>query len=408
MTEKLSLAAARRIVLAAQGFADPKPGAAIDRRHLKRVLARLGLFQIDSVSVVVRAHYMPLFSRLGAYPRALVDEAALGRRRLLFEYWAHEASLLPVETYPLMRWRMERAARGEGIYGGLAQLLIASAPTTSSRSTRRWSRNGPVAASDFDGERGSGGWWGWSDTKRALEFLFWAGRITTASRRPSFERLYDLPERVLPAALVAATPRPSRRRRGVPCSRSRRGRSASPPPADLRDYFRMSPADADPQIGELVEAGTLLPVKVEGWPGKAFLHAGCRRPRRVSGAGAAGAVRPADLGAHAHRAAVRLPLSDRDLHSGRKAGLRLLRAAVPPWRTAGGAGMPEGRPAGGAFEGQCRLCRRRRLPTDTAEALLGELTAMAAWLELEGVEIADSGDLAPMLRAVGGRRRVAA
>src|SRR5262245_30487187 len=114
MTETISQPAARRIVLAAQGFADPKPGATIDRRHLKRVLSRLGLFQIDSVSVVVRAHYMPLFSRIGAYPRTLVDEAALGRRRLLFEYWAHEASLLPVETYPLMRWRMERAARGEG------------------------------------------------------------------------------------------------------------------------------------------------------------------------------------------------------------------------------------------------------------------------------------------------------
>lgn len=405
MTETLSQAAARRIVLAAQGFADPKPGAAIDRRHLKRVLARLGLFQINSVSVVVRAHYMPLFSRLGAYPRALVDEAALGRRRLLFEYWAHEASLLPVETYPLMRWRMERAARGEGIYGGLASFYRERAHDIE-QVYQEVVRNGPVAASDFDGERGSGGWWGWSDTKRALEFLFWAGRITTASRRPSFERLYDLPERVLPAALVAATPpRPEEARRALLEIAARALGVATA--ADLRDYFRMSPSDADPQIGELVEAGTLLPVKVEGWPGKAFLHAGCRRPRRVS---ARALLAPFDpliwertrterLFDFRYRIEIYTPADKRVygyyvlpfllgerlvarvcLKADRQAGLLRVNAAYAE------AGAPD----------------------DTAEALLGELTAMAAWLELEGVEIADSGDLAPMLRAVGGRRRVAA
>ena len=117
MREKISLATARRIALAAQGFADPRPSGPIDRRHLNRVLARIGLLQIDSVSAVVRAHYMPLFSRLGPYPMALLDDAASGRRRRLFEYWAHEASFLPVETYPLMRWRMERAAHNEEIYG---------------------------------------------------------------------------------------------------------------------------------------------------------------------------------------------------------------------------------------------------------------------------------------------------
>ena len=121
MREKLSLSMARRIALAAQGFADPRPSGPIDRRHLNRVLARLGLLQIDSVSAVVRAHYMPLFSRLGPYPMSLLDDAASGRKRRLFEYWAHEASFLPVETYPLMRWRMERAGRQEGIYGGLAR-----------------------------------------------------------------------------------------------------------------------------------------------------------------------------------------------------------------------------------------------------------------------------------------------
>ncbi len=405
MTETLSQAAARRIVLAAQGFADAKPGASIDRRHLKRVLARLGLFQIDSVSVVVRAHYMPLFSRLGAYPRALVDEAALGRRRLLFEYWAHEASLLPVETYPLMRWRMERAARGEGIYGGLARFYQERAHDIE-QVYQEVVRNGPIAASDFDGERGSGGWWGWSDTKRALEFLFWAGRITTASRRPSFERLYDLPERVLPPALVSAPPpRPEEARRTLIEIAARALGVATA--ADLRDYFRMSPADADPQIDELVEAGTLLPAKVEGWPGKAFLHAGARRPRRVS---ARALLAPFDpliwertrterLFDFRYRIEIYTPAEKRVygyyvlpfLH-----GERLVaRVCLKADRQAGLLRVNAAYAEAGA-------------PDDTAEALLGELTAMAAWLELEGVEIAESGDLAPALRAAGGRRRAAA
>src|SRR5690606_24474392 len=121
MKEKISLATARRIALAAQGFADPPRSAALDRRHLRRVLSRTGLFQIDSVAAVVRAHYMPLYSRLGAYPLALLDDATVGRKRILFEYWAHEASLLPVETWPLMQWRMERARNNDAreIYKGL-------------------------------------------------------------------------------------------------------------------------------------------------------------------------------------------------------------------------------------------------------------------------------------------------
>ena len=121
MKENFSLAQARRLTLAAQGFALPRPVGPIDRRHLTRTLSRTGLLQIDSVSAVVRAHYMPLYSRLGSYPFSLLDNATQSRKRLLFEYWAHEASLLPVETYPLMRWRMQRAERGERVYGGLTK-----------------------------------------------------------------------------------------------------------------------------------------------------------------------------------------------------------------------------------------------------------------------------------------------
>src|SRR5262245_56897515 len=186
MMDKISLDAARRIALAAQGFAEPRPGAAVDRRHIKRVLSRLGLFQIDSVSVIVRAHYMPLFSRLGPYSRELLDNAAAGRKRMLFEYWAHEASLRPVEIYPLMRWRMEQAAQGNGMWGSVAQFAAQRADFVEAIFSEV-ALHGPRSASDFDSERGDGGWWGWSAAKRALEYLFWTGRITAAARRPGFE-----------------------------------------------------------------------------------------------------------------------------------------------------------------------------------------------------------------------------
>ena len=146
--EKISFATARHIALAAQGFADPKPGGAVGRRHLKRVLSRLGLFQIDSVNVIVRAHYMPLFSRLGPYERNLVDDATVGRKRLLFEYWAHEASLLTVETYPLMRWRMEQAAELKGIWKHLAQLAAERADFVEAVLSEV-ALSGPISASDL-------------------------------------------------------------------------------------------------------------------------------------------------------------------------------------------------------------------------------------------------------------------
>ena len=278
MMEKLSLRLARRVALAAQGFSDPRPTATPDRRHLARVLARTGLLQIDSVSAVVRAHYMPLYSRLGPYPLALLDNAALTRRRAVFEYWAHEASYLPVETWPLLRWRMARAERGEEMYGGLARFGRERAAYIEGI-FREVAARGPIAASDLEGQKGSGGWWGWSEAKHAFEWLFWAGRITTAYRR-GFERYYDLPERVLPPSILALpTPatqdahrellRIAARAHGIATARC------------LRDYFRLSPGDMKGRIEELVEAGELLPVRVEGWDKQAYLHKDARLPRKV-------------------------------------------------------------------------------------------------------------------------------
>lgn len=277
--ERLTPGEVRRIALSAQGFAGHAPEGGIGRRDVRRVVERIGLLQIDSVNVVARAHLMPLFSRLGPYPAALLDQAQTRRPRLLFEYWAHEASLLPVGTQPLLRWRMARAEQGIGIYKGLARFGRERRDLIE-RIHREVAAGGPVAASGLGGDRGSGGWWGWSDTKRALEWLFWAGRLTTHSRKPSFERLYDLPERVLPSAVVdAPTPAPADAQRQLVAIAARALGVASEP--DLRDYFRLSPADCVPRVAELVEEGTLVPVAVRNWPHQAYLHRDARLPRRI-------------------------------------------------------------------------------------------------------------------------------
>jgi uncharacterized protein YcaQ len=192
MKDSISNAMARRIALAAQGFADQRPDKPRDRRALKKVLARTALFQIDSVNVLARAHYMPLYSRLGNYPQALLDDASTGRKsRLLFEYWAHEASLLPVELWPLMQWRMRRAEKGHRIYKHLANFRRENRAFIDGV-LKHIVENGGVVGGDIEGDKGPGGWWGWSKQKVALEWLFWAGKITTAERR-GFARVYDIP-----------------------------------------------------------------------------------------------------------------------------------------------------------------------------------------------------------------------
>jgi len=267
-SDTLSLTAARRIALAAQGFGPARPPA-VAWRHLARTLDRLALHQIDSVNVLARAHYLPAFSRLGPYDRTLIDRAAWGprRERRLFEYWAHEASLLPLALHPLLRWRMARAE--------------SAAPRPEAQAVLdRISGEGPMAASDFEHGRSRSGWWEWGDTKRALEWLFRAGRLTTATRRGSFERVYDLSERVIPKAILAL-PTPGEaeaQRRLVEISARALGIATA---GDLRDYFRLKPEEAKAAIEALVEDGILLPVQVETWRQPAFLHAEARRPRRI-------------------------------------------------------------------------------------------------------------------------------
>jgi uncharacterized protein YcaQ len=274
----LSPLQARRVAITAQGLARPRRtgGSPAD---LARLTQRLGLLQIDSVNVLARAHYMPAYSRLGGYDRGLLERLAYGgRRRKLFEYWGHEASLIRVELQPLLRWRMARARDGEGTYTGLARF---------GRERRAYidqvledvRRRGPSSARDFGHEaRGTGSWWGWSDAKRALEWLFWAGLLTTATRRDGFDRVYDLPERVLPqAVLESPTPPEGEARRELLRVAARALGIGTI--KDLRDYFRLSPADAAAHVAELVEEGTLRPVTVKGWKQQAFLHDGASRSR---------------------------------------------------------------------------------------------------------------------------------
>jgi uncharacterized protein YcaQ len=274
----LSIAEARRIALAAQQF-DRTCG--IDSvRDVVSIVRRLGALQIDSVNVLVRSHYLPLFSRAGAYDTELLHRAAYdGRRRRLFEYWGHEASFLPVECYPLFQWRMERARRGEGTWGRLKRYATEHQDLVASALAQIRER-GPLGASELEASgRSAGGWWGWSQGKEIMEWLFWSGQVTTASRR-NFERRYDLVERALPAQIVTApvpSPDDAQRRLLEIAARALGVATAR----DLRDYFRLSATDAAQRLQELTEAGVLVPVNVEGWRQPAWLHRDVRLPRSI-------------------------------------------------------------------------------------------------------------------------------
>lgn len=392
--EQITPKTARRIALAAQGFGRAQP-ADPGRRHFRDLARRLGVIQIDSVNVVTRTHYLPAFSRLGAYPREALEAEAWGARRGLFEYWGHEASMMPLELQPLLRWRMERARDG-AMWTGLARF---------GREKRDYidgvlaeiERRGPVTGGDFaEGPRGQPGWWSWSDGKRALEWLFWAGLITTKTRR-GFERVYDLTERALPARILDL-PTPTEadaQRELVRIAAQALGVATQ---ADLRDYFRLPLADARARTGELVETGELTPVHVKGWRQPAYLAAGAKTPRKVAGAALLSpfdnliwtrdrterlfGVRvrleiytPAHKRAHGYYV---LPfLEDEaitarvDLKADRKAGALLVQAA---WRE------PDATP-------------------ETAARLAQALRRMAGWLELADVEIVGKGDLAAALKA---------
>jgi uncharacterized protein YcaQ len=275
MAKTLAASEARRLALAAQGFGR---GTRDGSGRLTAVIDRLGLLQIDSVNVLERAHYLPLFSRIGPYDRAALDRLSHYAPRRLFEYWGHEASLIPVATQPLLRWRMERASHEA--WGGMRRISH-ERPELLERIVEEIRERGPIPASAVTDhvESGGKGWWEWSDVKRAFEFLFWSGRITSA-RRIGFQRQYDLPERVLPKRVLdAPTPPVEEAQRGLVRIAARALGVATE--TDLRHYFRLDAKDARARVAELVEAGELEPVTVEGWGRPAYLHRGARIPRAM-------------------------------------------------------------------------------------------------------------------------------
>jgi len=257
MSLTLTARQARRIAIHAQGLSKPRRHAEPGGRHLRRLADDLGVIQIDSVNVLARTHYLPGFSRLGAYPREALELEAWGKKPSLFEYWGHECSLLPLASHPLFRWRMDRARASDGTWPGLAHFAR--------------------ERGDFADAPRQAGWWNWSHGKHALEWLFWSGLISTKTRR-GFERVYDITERVLPARILGLpTPTEADAHREL-LRRAARALGVATE-GDLRDYFRMPVAETKARLAELVEEGELTPVAVEGWRQAAYLAPGAKAAR---------------------------------------------------------------------------------------------------------------------------------
>jgi uncharacterized protein YcaQ len=287
---RLTQAQARRIAIVAQGFTDPRPAPGeATMRHLQRVIDRIGIIQIDSVNVVTRSQYLPLFSRLGPYDTALLDRARdVGPRRLV-EYWAHEASLIPPQTWPLLSFRMKRALSDS--WGGMQRVALEH-PELVHAVFAEVTARGPLtsrqleSALEHDLPRDKTEWgWNWSLVKAAVEHLFWAGQISSAGRTSQFERRYASLERVLPKTVAAQSILPDVRPSDEDAFRQLMMIAAKAHGVGteqcLRDYFRLKPEQARPALKALVATGELATVSVDGWRRPAYLHKDVRIPRRV-------------------------------------------------------------------------------------------------------------------------------
>jgi hypothetical protein len=401
---KLSLARARRIALAAQGFDRPRPARPPSATRIAALVGRLGVLQLDSVNVFTRSHYMPVFSRLGPYDRSRLNRIAghgTGKiDRRLVEYWAHEASLIPIELHPLFRWRMADVDREAW---GSIRRIARDRPELVADTLELVAAQGPIRARDTGAVRPpprTGRMWNWHEGKVALEHLFFTGQVA-AARRVNFERLYDTAERVLPAEIRdRPTPAPADAQRELVRIAARALGVATEP--DLGDYFRLPRADSKARVAELVTSGELVEVAVEGWSAPAYLWPGARQPRRLR---ARALLSPFDSLVWFRRRAERLfgfryrieiytPAAKRvhgyyvlpfllgdslvarvDLKSDRQRSALLVRGAF------GEDGVD---------------------PGYVAAELAGELRLVAKWLGLEDVVVARRGDLAAALAAAVG------
>ncbi|WP_396932200.1 winged helix-turn-helix domain-containing protein [Mycolicibacterium sp.] len=282
---RLSADQARRVAISAQGLAEPKPRGAVTRSHLRRLISRIQVLQLDSVSVAVRAHYAPVFSRLGPYDRDVLDSAAWSHSarapRLLVEYWAHEAALMAVEDWPLMRWRMR-----EYTHGRWGKEIVKKNPQLAENILAAVDELGPSTAGQIEahleGERArrKGPWWDRSDTKWVAEALWSSGALTTATR-VGFARHYDLTEKVLPPEVFSREVDDAEAVRELTLRAAGALGVATEP--DLRDYFRLSPKQSKPAVAALVDSGELEEVEVDGWSAPAYLASGVTVPRADRG-----------------------------------------------------------------------------------------------------------------------------
>jgi uncharacterized protein YcaQ len=393
--ERISLAAARRIALAAQGFADPRPTGRVDRRHFRRALDRMGLIQIDSVNVLVRSQELPLFARLGPHPRSMIGDATKAGE--VFEYWVHEASHVDMAHYHLHRWQMAGDHKWARYW-----TLAKRRPGFVDEVYRRIADGGPVASGDLAERVGKKGtWWDWDDGKIALEHLFWNGQIT-ATRRPSdFARIYDLTERIIPADVLARPAAPERdaRKQLLELAARHHGIGTF---TDLTDYHRQKNQPCKELVAELVEDGTLLEVRVEGWTQPAYLHREARIARRIN---ACALLSPFDPVVWNRDRAHRLFGFHYRIEIYTPQPKRVYGYYVLPilWgdSVVGRLDMKADR-QGGALLVQGSFTEPGVPPGPLADDLAPELHAMAGWLGLDRVEVMPRGDLASTLRdAVG-------
>jgi uncharacterized protein YcaQ len=388
VTVTISGADARRIALAAQGFADPRPRGRVDRRHLRRVLDRIGLIQIDSVNVLVRSQELPLFARLGPHPRTLIDDAT--RAGELFEYWVHEASLVPVDQYHLYRWRMTGPfpwpsfRRRIQELGGFIEEIY-----------QRVVEDGPLVAGDLKTRVGKKGtWWDYDDGKTALEALFFQGRITARRRPQDFARVYDIPERMIPAAELAR-PAPTAHdafKELLVLAATYHGLGTL---QDLADYHRLTPTVAKPALVELVEEGRLVPVSVEGWDRPAYMLPGTRLRRRVD---ARALLSPFDPVVWNRARALRLFDFHYRIEIYTPAPKRRYGYYVLPFLLGddlvGRVDLKADR-ANGALLVQSAWTEPGVDEREVAGELLEELRLMASWLDLGHIHVTGRGDLGP-------------
>ncbi len=395
----LSAAQARRLALGAQGFADRRPTGRVDRRHLRRVLDRIGLIQIDSVNVLVRSQELPLFARLGPHPRSLIGDATADGE--LFEYWVHEACHVPVEQYPMYRWAMDFHPRWKGF-----RKFAAERADFVDAVRDRVRAEGPIVASDLQArDRPKESWWDWDDGKLALEYLFRTGEVAAIRRPNDFARLYDLAERVIPAEFREA-PAPNEhdaKKLMLELAAKYQGVGTA---ADLADYHRL--AHTRPLLAELVEEGRLYEVEVEGWDRPAYLHPDATIPRRID---ARALLSPFDpvvwyrdralrlFGFH-YRIEIYVPQSKR------RYGYFVLPFLLGD-RLVGRVDLKADRAAGTLLV-QSAWVERGVSEVEIVEELAAELALMAGWLGLDRIEVGRPGDLSRALRRVVAATPIAA